>query len=70
MTLQGSLINGIESRLTQVEDRLSDLDARGSEEHDNLSNERDLHRFILSGGLYFVLYLHLHYVSKLFVGIS
>ena len=58
MTLQGSLINGIESGLTQVEDRLSDLDARGSEEHDNLSNERDLHRFILSGGLYFVLYLH------------
>ena len=58
MTLQGSLINGIESRLTQVEDRLSDLDAQGSEEHDNLSNERDLHRFILSGGLYFVLYLH------------
>ena len=52
MTLQGSLINGIESRLTQVEERLSDLDARGSEEHDNLSNERDLHRFILSGGLF------------------
>ena len=47
--LQGSLINGIESRLTQVEERLSDLDARGSEEHDNLSNERDLNRFILSG---------------------
>ena len=47
--LQGLLINGIESRLTQVEERLSDLDARGSEEHDNLSNERDLNRFILSG---------------------
>lgn len=41
--LQGSLINGIESRLTEVEGRLSDLDARGSEEHDNLANERDLH---------------------------
>ena len=47
--LQGSLINGIESRLTEVEGRLSDLDARGSEEHDNLANERDLNRFILSG---------------------
>ena len=49
--LQGSLINGIESRLTEVEGRLSDLDARGSEEHNNLANERDLHRFILSGKL-------------------
>ena len=47
--LQGSLINGIKSRLTEVEERLSDLDARGSEEHDNLANERDLNRFILSG---------------------
>ena len=47
--LQGSLINGIESRLTEVEERLSDLNARGSEEHDNLANERDLNRFILSG---------------------
>ena len=43
------MINGIESRLTEVEGRLSDLDARGSEEHDNLANERDLNRFILSG---------------------
>ena len=49
--LQGLLINGIESRLTQVEERLSDLNARGSEEHDNLSNEHDLNRFILSGEL-------------------
>ena len=32
-----------------MEGRLSDLDARGSEEHDNLANERDLNRFILSG---------------------
>ena len=50
MLLQGALINGIEGHLTQVEERLSDLDAHGSEEHDNLSNERDLNRFILSGG--------------------
>ena len=47
--LQGALINGIENRLSEVEGRLSDLDARGSEEHDNLANERDLSRFILSG---------------------
>ena len=47
--LQGALINGIENRLSEVEGRLSDLDARGSEEHDNLANERDLNRFILSG---------------------
>ena len=40
--LQGSLINGIESRLTAVEGKLSDLDARGSKEHDNAANERDL----------------------------
>ena len=50
--LQGALINGIESRLTEVEGRLSDLDARGSEEHNNLANERDLNRFILSGKLF------------------
>ena len=50
--LQGALINGIESRLTKVEGRLSDLDARGSEEHNNLANERDLNRFILSGKCY------------------
>ena len=31
-----------------VEDKLSDLDARGSEEFDNLSNERNLDRFILN----------------------
>ena len=49
--LQGALINSIENRLSEVEGRLSDLDARGSEEHDNLANERDLNRFILSGEL-------------------
>ena len=44
--LQGALINGLESRVSQIEQKLSDLDARGSEEHDNLANERELHRFI------------------------
>lgn len=49
--LQGSLINGLESRVAQIEEKLSDQDARGSEEFDNAANERDLHRFILSGKL-------------------
>ena len=35
-----------------VEDRICDLDARGSEEFDNLSNERNLDRFILTGEFY------------------
>ena len=40
--------------MTQIEDKLSDLDARGSEEFDNAANERDLHRFILSGMFVFL----------------
>ena len=47
--MHGALINGLETRVNQIEIQLSDLDARGSEEHDNLANERDLHRFILTG---------------------
>ena len=47
--LQGALINGLEVRVGQIEQKLSDLDARGSEEHDNLTNERELHRFIMTG---------------------
>ena len=35
--------------MDQVEDRICDLDARGSEEADNLANDRDLDRFILTG---------------------
>lgn len=53
MRLQGALINGLETRVSQIESQLSDLDARGSEEHDNLANERELHRFILTGKSYF-----------------
>ena len=51
MQLHGALINGLETRVNQIESQLSDLDARGSEEHDNLANERELHRFILTGKL-------------------
>lgn len=32
-----------------VEDRICDLDARGSEEADNIANERELDRFIMTG---------------------
>ena len=49
MQLHGALINGLEMRVSEIEGQLSDLDARGSEEHDNLANERELHRFILTG---------------------
>ena len=35
--------------MTIVEDRISDLDARGSEESDNIANERELDRFIITG---------------------
>ena len=31
-----------------VEDRICDLDARGSEEADNIANERELDRFIMT----------------------
>ena len=47
--VHGARISGLEMRMTQVEDRLCDLDAHGSEEADNLANDRDLDRFILTG---------------------
>ena len=37
--------------MDQVEDRICDLDARVSEEADNLANDHDLDRFILTGNL-------------------
>ena len=51
MQLHGALINGLETRVSEIESQLGDLDARGSEEHDNLANERELHCFILTGEL-------------------
>ena len=47
--LQGALINGLEARVSVIEDKLEDLDARTSEEADNALNERELDRFIMSG---------------------
>ena len=36
MQLHGALINGLETRISEIESQLGDLDACGSEEHDNL----------------------------------
>ena len=71
--LHGALINGLETRVSGIESQLSDLDARGSEEHDNLANERELHRFILTGELgilcfrpiYFKIFLFAHCITLL-----
>ena len=49
--IHGARISGLEARMDQVEDRICDLDARGSEEADNLANDCDLDRFILTGNL-------------------
>ena len=48
-TMHGSLIVGMEQRLDQIKAKLSDVDARASEEADCATNERDLDRFIYSG---------------------
>ena len=47
--MHGSLIVGMELRISQIEDKLSDVDARASEEADCSANDRDLDRFIYSG---------------------
>ena len=47
--VHGALINGLESRVGLIEERLRDIDARTSEEADNALNERELDRFIMSG---------------------
>ena len=44
-----SLLVGVELRLTQIENKLSDVDARASEDADCGANDRDLDRFIYSG---------------------
>ena len=47
--LNGALIKGLEARVTSIEDKFEDLDARTAEEADNALNERELDRFIMSG---------------------
>ena len=49
--MNGALIIGLESRVSQIEDKLEDLDARTSEEADNALNEREMDRFIMSGDM-------------------
>ena len=53
--VHGARISGLEARMDQVEDRICDLDARGSEEADNLANDHDLDRFILTGKFQFLI---------------
>ena len=47
--MHGSLIVGMELHISQIEDKLSDVDARASEEADCSANDRDLDCFIYSG---------------------
>ena len=52
--INGALINGLETRVNVIEEKMSDIDARTIEEADNALNERELDRFIMSGN-YFVM---------------
>ena len=65
--LNGALINGLEARVTSIEDKFEDLDARTAEEADNALNERELDRFIMSGESLVVYYnlLNLEVLFKL-----
>ena len=51
--VKGALIHGLESCVNVIEGKLSDIDARTSEEADNALNERELDRFIMSGSFNF-----------------
>ena len=53
--MHGSLIAGMESRINQIEEKLSDVDARASEEADCGANEHEMDRFIYSG--YYLFFL-------------
>ena len=55
--MNGALINGLEARVTMIEDKLEDIDARTSEEADNSLNEREMDRFIMSGTHFVNLYI-------------
>ena len=51
--INGALINGLEARVNVIEEKMSDIDARTSEEADNALNERELDRFIMSGNCFY-----------------
>ena len=50
--INGALINGLETRVNVIEEKMSDIDARTIEEADNALNERELDRFIMSGNCF------------------
>ena len=50
--INGALINRLEARVSVIEEKMSDIDARTSEEADNSLNERELDRFIMSGNYF------------------
>ena len=54
--INGALINGLEARVNVIEEKMSDIDARTSEEADNALNERELDRFIMSGNYFMMDY--------------
>ena len=51
--INGALINGLEARVSVIEKKMQDIDARTSEEVDNALNERELDRFIMSGNMFY-----------------
>ena len=55
--INGALINGLEARVSVIEEKMSDIDAWTSEEADNSLNERELDRFIMSGNYSLVISL-------------
>ena len=59
------MINGLEARVSLIEEKLDDLDARTSEEADNALNEREMDRFIMSGE--FIICLILVHQSARFI---
>ena len=64
--MHGSLIVGMEHRISLLEDKMSDVDARASEEADCNANDRDMDRFIYSGKLIYA-YLSSASVCRLLV---
>ena len=50
--INGALINRLEARVSVIEEKMSDIDARTSEEADNSLNERELDYVIMSGNYF------------------
>ena len=52
--MHGSLIVGMEHRISLLEDKMSDVDARASEEANCNANDRDMDCFIYSGKFWYI----------------